>query len=493
MKCLSILVLIGLVVAAVAVAFMLGRGSFGGDVTDQLLALIRGEAPTEVVIERVKDVPVEVTREVPKEVIKEEVVEPTLTPTPGLPYGCFVTGTLVLTPTGYIAIEELQKGDTVLSYNHDLQKGVEANFSPLVEANIAAVVSRKVNGMMRVELAGGTTIQVTREHPFYAPDESRYKPIGEFKHGERLGRIGRDDKLETIVVTGIEAVRGEFTVYNLSVESSHHNYVAAGVLVHNKTQTPTRTLHTSSPSLGQYHEGRTLLLNVLEMKPTDELRYSTIDSSDVLRKWRIKPVAAGNELLLMHIKVENHIAVNAVVEIDEQAAVLSDYFDNDYRPISVTDSVIRDQRGQEDATVTLKGGLCSDHPRTLVNAGSTVRWTNGGDIESAIRFDPGVLPGFAVELIKIAPGASISHRFDQPGTFDYQCSSGEGTAQKAQILVEAADSVRETNENDILFLEGPFELGMDTAIDGWMVFEVPKDTKIRDLRWRAGDRIIIRF
>jgi len=258
------------------------------------------------------------------------------------------------------------------------------------------------------------------------------------------------------------------------------------------TYTPNPT-HTPPPSLSQYHEGRILLLNVLDMKPTDELRYSTFDPTGLVRKWRINPVAAGNELLLMRIKVENHIAVNAVVEIDEQAAVLSDYFDNDYRPISITNSVIRDQRGQEDATVTFLGGLCVDHPRTLVNAGSTVQWINGGDIESAIQFDPGVLPEFAVELIKIAPGASISHRFDQPGTFDYQCSSGEGTAQKAQILVETADSVRVTKENNILFLDGLFELGMGTSIDGWMVFEVPKNTRIRDLHWRTGDSITIRF
>ena len=158
----------------------------------------------------------------------------------------FAAGTPILTSNGYVAIEELQEGDTVLSYDH--------NFQTRVEANIAAVVSRQVNGLMRVELANGTTIQVTREHPFYSPDEARYKPIGEFKPGERLGRIGRDEKLETIVVTGIKAVRGEFTVYNLSVESSHHNYVAAGVLVHNKILPPpvTSVPLTIPPTNGSY-------------------------------------------------------------------------------------------------------------------------------------------------------------------------------------------------------------------------------------------------
>ena len=76
MRCLLVLVLIGLVVAAVAVAFMLGRGGFGGDATGQLLAPILGEASKEVVVERVKEVLVEVTREVPV---------PELTHTPDIP------------------------------------------------------------------------------------------------------------------------------------------------------------------------------------------------------------------------------------------------------------------------------------------------------------------------------------------------------------------------------------------------------------------------
>jgi len=249
----------------------------------------------------------------------------------------------------------------------------------------------------------------------------------------------------------------------------------------------------TSSSLGQYHEGRILLLNVLEMETTDELRYSTIDPTDVIRKWRIKPASDKNELLLMRLKVENHVAVNAVFVADAQAAVIGDFFQNDYRPLSVTDSVFLDARGQGDATVNMEAGECFDHERTIVNAGSTVKWANDGDTESSIQFGPGVIPGFAVDQVPLAPGASTSHRFDQPGTFNYQCSGPEGAAQAAQILVEPANSVRENKEKNILFLEGPFELKIDTAVDGWMVFEVPKDTKIRDLRWRAGDSITIRF
>jgi hypothetical protein len=59
--------------------------------------------------------------------------------------------------------------------------------------------------------------------------------------------------------------------------------------------------------------------------------------------------------------------------------------------------------------------------------------------------------------------------------------------------VEAADSVRDKQENNILFLEGSFNLLKNTSIDGWMVFDIPIDTKIKNLRWRAGDSITVRF
>ena len=322
---------------------------------------------------------------------------------------------------------------------------------------------------------------------------------------------------------------------------------------------------STSGSLGQVFEGRILQLTVIEIDRTDELRYSTIDPLDVIRRWRMQPSKDELELLLMRLKVDNHIAVNAIFVADQQAAILRGFFQDDYRPLSVTDTVYLDARGQgvntqaaalvqdlptwfhitavvsgllvlawflrplssktrriaglafvtalyvilftpvlnlqgrvdgvlpqADARVTLGSGECFDHARMVVNAGTNVVWTNSGETASNIQFGPGVLPEFGDNLVEIAPGASVSHRFDRPGTFDYQCSGGEAPYQ-AQVLVEDADSVRGEKDNHILFLEGTFELSRDTGVDGWMVFEVPVGTKIRDLRWRAGDSITIRF
>ena len=59
-----------------------------------------------------------------------------------------------------------------------------------------------------------------------------------------------------------------------------------------------------------------------------------------------------------------------------------------------------------------------------------------------------------------------------------------------------------TDERNLVFLWNPtladgsstaFELEKGHGIDGWMVFEAPKDTKFRAFRWRAGDTLSIDF
>ena len=246
----------------------------------------------------------------------------------------------------------------------------------------------------------------------------------------------------------------------------------------------------TSSTLGQFHQGRILILNVFEMERTEELRYSTIDSEDVVRKWRIQPSANAQELLLMRFRIENHVAMNTVVVADPQAVVLEGFFQEEFRPISVSETVFMDKRGQLDPIINLYDGECNDHPRVVVNAGTRVQWANAGDTEQYIQFDTGVVTDLGKGVIPIAPGGTTSTKFEQPGTFGYLCS---GSDEPAQILVEDSNSVRDQQEDNILFLEGSFNLPKDTSLDGWMIFDIPRGTEIKSLRWRAGDSITIRF
>lgn len=138
---------------------------------------------------------------------------------------CFAAGTPIETPTGARPIETLREGDIVWSY--DLLAG----------RPVAAPISRTYvhrNALVRdLRLAGGVTLRVTDEHPFFVPGEQRYLPASELSVGVELASLEATSLSETPVVSSSEQ-RGRTTVYNIEV-AGFHNYFAAGVLVHNKS------------------------------------------------------------------------------------------------------------------------------------------------------------------------------------------------------------------------------------------------------------------
>jgi hypothetical protein len=95
----------------------------------------------------------------------------------------------------------------------------------------------------------------------------------------------------------------------------------------------------ASPAFGKYFRGRTLDLNVVALERLPELRYATIDANQAKHHYRIVPSSEDLELVLLRIKVENHTATSAIVDIDGQAAELRDFFRGSYRPIDVNQRV----------------------------------------------------------------------------------------------------------------------------------------------------------
>ena len=163
----------------------------------------------------------------------------------------------------------------------------------------------------------------------------------------------------------------------------------------------------TSSAFNQYYRGRTLDVSVVTLERVPELRYRTIDPQQKVHHYRITPLEEGMELVLVRMKVENHTATSAIVNIDEQAAELRDFFQGKYFPINVNERVKEVSAPENPA-----------EERTIV-----FLWNR---------------------------------------TFE------DGTSKA-------------------------FELQKDYGIDGWMVFEAPKDTKFRELRWRAGDSLSIEF
>ena len=112
-------------------------------------------------------------------------------------------------------------------------------------------------------------------------------------------------------------------------------------------------------------------------------------------------------MVILRVKVENHTATSAIVNIDSQAAELRDFFQGKYFPINVNERVE--------------------------------------------EIDP--------------PDRRIA---DRSVVFLWNKTYQDGTSEA-------------------------FTLPRDFGIDGILVFEAPEDTKFRELRWRAGDTLSIRF
>ena len=250
---------------------------------------------------------------------------------------------------------------------------------------------------------------------------------------------------------------------------------------------------SDSGTFGQYFQGRTLHVSVVGLERAPEIRYSTIDTNQVVRRWNLAPSAPGNELILARLKVENHTAVSAIVNIDRSAAELRDFANASYRPLSVSRTVWQDFRGESEALVRVDLGQCFDGARALVDAGTTVQWQSEAEVDQYVAFeDAGV--GIGTDgRAELAPGDSLSHTFSQPGDYPYVCGTTEYPELPAEVRVASSTGGDSVPERSVVFLEGSFELLRGYGLDGYMVFEAPAGTEFRDLRWRAGDSITIRF
>ena len=250
---------------------------------------------------------------------------------------------------------------------------------------------------------------------------------------------------------------------------------------------------SESSTFGQYYQGRTLHVSVVSLERLPELRYSTIDPSQVIRRWSMSPTQPGSELVLVRMKVENHTAISAFINVDRTAAELRDFSNATYRPLSVAETVWQDFRGEPEAQVRMDLGQCFDGARVLVDPGATVRWQSEAESEQFIAFDDSSVSVGTNGIATLGPGQSVTHTFNQTGQFQYDCSNEDGVNWPAKVRVEPAAGRPDVDERTVQFLEGSFELLQGHGLEGYLVFEAPAGTEFRDLRWRTGDSITVHF
>lgn len=146
---------------------------------------------------------------------------------------CVAAGTLVATPRGWVAIEALQVGDPIFAV--DLERGA------LVSTEVVSLRLARRECLALVA-DDGRELVVTPDHPVHVPE------VGGFV---AAGRVALRQAASLTLVDGEPAearVRrhavGEHRLYagvhdviDVGVASEHHNFIAGGFVVHNKSTT----------------------------------------------------------------------------------------------------------------------------------------------------------------------------------------------------------------------------------------------------------------
>ena len=99
---------------------------------------------------------------------------------------------------------------------------------------------------------------------------------------------------------------------------------------------------SQSPNIGRYYKGRVLHVSIADLERTDELRWTTSTRSPRQGAtdedfYRLVPESAQNELILLRVKIENHTATNAIVNVNHESAQLRDFLQGRYFPIDVAE------------------------------------------------------------------------------------------------------------------------------------------------------------
>ncbi len=146
-------------------------------------------------------------------------------------HSCFVTGTSIATPQGPRRIEALKIGDQVWSYDPQVGR---------VPRAVQHIHRALVRTVCRVEAGGKTIRGVTPTHPMYDAAEATYTPLRDFTETSALLLV-EEQRVQRTSIDSLhveEAPEPVFDVFSLSVEGPEHNYIADGVLVHNKSLPP---------------------------------------------------------------------------------------------------------------------------------------------------------------------------------------------------------------------------------------------------------------
>ncbi|WP_434427385.1 hypothetical protein [Nannocystis pusilla] len=161
---------------------------------------------------------------------------------------CVAAGTLVATPRGWVAIEALQVGDPIFAV--DLERGT------LVATEVVSLRHARRECLALVA-DDGRELLVTPDHPVHVPDVGGYVEAGRVALRQAASLTLTDGALPEGRTRrhGVGEHRldaGVHDSFDVGVASEHHNFVAGGFVVHNKSTTcPPQTCQGTSTTDGE--------------------------------------------------------------------------------------------------------------------------------------------------------------------------------------------------------------------------------------------------
>lgn len=141
------------------------------------------------------------------------------------PKPCFLAGTLVKTENGLIAIEKIETGTKVLSYNLDKQKTeyqtLLQTFTHFAEKYIEIHTESEV-------------LEVTGAHLFYIPDTQKWIAASQLTTAMHLMNENR----QKAAIKALNIIKKEVPTYNIEVAENHNYFVGKNrsILTHNEAK-----------------------------------------------------------------------------------------------------------------------------------------------------------------------------------------------------------------------------------------------------------------
>ena len=145
-----------------------------------------------------------------------------------------------------------------------------------------------------------------------------------------------------------------------------------------------------SPAFGRTFQGQIIEVTLIEMFNVQEV----FGLAGEERTDRVTPPESGNELLVLHLRVDNHAATQLYMDVAAEPPELRTKDDSRYHPIELSDEIpYYFDRGDEaipipiirgeyelDRSFGIEGWLVFDVPKGTSSNLRSFRWGAGGDV-----------------------------------------------------------------------------------------------------------------